>query len=140
MARKLRVYFNAALAPDRAALHAAIKGSGIRLTLDDAYAPFDTTGYLPCTLEGEDAGVDLRFDRDGDWPDTARALAAERGDRQAVAMLAWGGDPREQISAWLLAAALAQTAQGLILDAQRGQLVAADALVKQAKALAADSF
>lgn len=48
--------------PTRPALQEALAGLRFRLTLDEAYAPLESTGYLPCTLNGEDAGVDLRFE------------------------------------------------------------------------------
>lgn len=135
MARKLWIYFENALAPERTTLQARIRESGFKLTVDEAYAPMATVGYLPCTLDGEDAGVDVRFEADGDWPDSALALASERGTRAALLRLSWGGDPREALSAYVLAAAFAQAAQGLVLDPDAGQLVTREALLKKAQAL-----
>ncbi len=140
MARKLWLCFEAAQAPALNALQAQIRALGFKLTVDEGYAPFETAGYLPCTLEGEDAGVDLRFEADAPLPDAAAALEAERGARRAVARLSWGGDPREELSALVLAMAFAQLAQGLIVDPDKGQVVLPDVLMNKARALLADSF
>jgi hypothetical protein len=60
-ARALTAYLRRPDVPARAALQAAIKELKLPLALDDGYVPFETSGYLPCTLDGEDAGFDLRF-------------------------------------------------------------------------------
>ena len=96
MARTFHVYLEPSLVPARAAWQALIKQRGFSLTLDDGYEPFESSGYLPCTLEGEDAGVDLRFERD----------VADRGARSVRLTLRWGGDVREQLSALILAGTL----------------------------------
>jgi len=140
MARKLWLCLEATQAPALNALQAQIKAFGFKLTVDEGYAPFETSGYLPCTLEGEDAGVDLRFERDAPLPDAAQALEAERGARRAVAKLAWTGDPREELSALVLALAFAQLTQCMIVDPDKCQLVLTEALMKKARALLADSF
>ncbi len=140
MARKLLLCLQADQAPALAALQAHIKSLGFQLTVDEGYAPFEAAGYLPCTLEGEDAGVDLRWEQDAALPEAAQALEGERGARRALARLAWAGDPREELSALVLAAAIAQLAPGLIVDPDKGIALTPEALIKKAKALLADSF
>lgn len=61
MARARTAYLNRADVPDRAALQAALDAFKLKLVLDDGYVPLETSGYLPCTLHGEDAGFTLRF-------------------------------------------------------------------------------
>ncbi|MGJ4952001.1 hypothetical protein [Bradyrhizobium sp. HKCCYLS20291] len=61
MARVLTAYLKRTEVPTRTALQQAIAGLPFPLTLDDGYVPLETSGYLPCTLDGEDAGFDLRF-------------------------------------------------------------------------------
>lgn len=83
--------------PDREALQQAIAALDRPLALDAGEAPFATAGYLPCTLQGEDAGFDLRI---GETPDT--------GDGRAILLtLTWSGDPREEAAARIVCAALA---------------------------------
>ena len=62
MARSQTAYINRKDVPARADLQKAIDQLGFKVTLDHAYAPFKTSGYLPCTLDGEDAGFNMRFD------------------------------------------------------------------------------
>lgn len=140
MARTFHVYVDPAVLPDRAALQAAIKGLGFRLTLDEAYAPFEVAGYLPCTLEGEDAGVDMRFERDAGLPDSVAAQQLEQAARRAVMRLRWGGDPREQLSALIVAGALAQDFDALVIDPDKGTLLGAAALLRQARELVDEQF
>jgi hypothetical protein len=140
VARTLHAYLNAERMPALADLQAAIKRLGFKLTLDEAYAPFETNGYLPCTVEGEDAGVDMRFDRDASLPDTAQALAAEQGSRRAVMRLRWSGDAREHLSALIIAVALAQDFDALLIDPDKGTQAVPATLLKQARSLQEESF
>jgi hypothetical protein len=93
--------------PTRQALHDAIKGLRFRLTLDDTYVPFGCAGYVPCTLDGEDAGFDIKFSDSAGCLADMPQLQGQLGDRDAAVILRWGGDPRERISALIVAAVLA---------------------------------
>ena len=130
MARTLHVYLEPSCVPARGDLQAAIKRLGFSLTLDDGYEPYESHGYLPCTLEGEDAGVDLRFERD----------VAGQGARSVLLKLRWSGDVREHLSALILAAALADGFDGLALDPESGQEESRPALLKRAKSLHSENF
>lgn len=96
MARTYTAYLKRDQIPDRTALQAAIKSLGFKLTLEEDYAPFASSGYLPCTLDGEDAGLTLRFD-----------TSDEIAGKDSAVTLQWGGDPREQVSMMMIASALA---------------------------------
>jgi hypothetical protein len=61
-------------------------------------SPFETSGYLPCDLDGEDAGFDLRF----------KDVAADADGRNVALACKWGGDPREEAAAAIFCAALAR--------------------------------
>jgi len=126
--------------PERAALQAAIGHLGFDLQLDPGWAPYAAPGYLPCTLEGEDAGVDLRFDRDAALPAGAEGLAAQRGDRRTAVRLRWGGDVREQLAATLIAAALAEGFGAMVLAADAAGPLTPDALKAEARHLYARAF
>ena len=133
MARLLHVYLDPARVPAQADLQTAIRGLRFALTLDPGYVPLETQGYLPCTLEGEDAGVDLRFDSPAERP-------AEAGARATRITLRWGGDPREELTARMLAAAFAHDFDAWVIDPEEEVAQPADALLKQARRLHADHF
>jgi hypothetical protein len=107
MARALTAYLAREKVPARKPLQAAIDALGFPMKLDADYAPFETAGYLPCDLDGEDAGFDLRF--------KDVAAAATFGGRDVALALKWGGDPREEAAASLFCAALAKDFGALVL-------------------------
>lgn len=99
MARSLTAFLKRENVPERRQLQQVVDTFGVSLNLDDAYAPFAFAGYLPCTLDGEDAGFELRFGEADD--------AAPDG-RDATLSLKWTGDPREEAAACVVGAALAR--------------------------------
>ena len=121
MARTYTAYLNREQTPTLEALQAAIHALKFKLDVDEAYVPLQFSGYLPCTLDGEDAGVTIRFN-----PDTATE------GRDTAITLQWSGDPREQVSATMLAAVLAH-AFGASVDAPDGQGISAGRLVADAR-------
>lgn len=140
MARALHAYLEPERMPERAALQAAIKKLGFALTLDEAWVPFQTTDYLPCTLEGEDAGVYVRFARDAALPEAAAGHAAARGARSAEVQLRWGGDKREELAATIIAGALADTFDALVLEPDRGVRKSTSGLKAHARELHENTF
>jgi hypothetical protein len=133
MARRHVLYIIRADLPDRAAHQAAIDALKIKLTIDDGYAPFEHEGYLPCTLEGEDAGFDIRFaglDKSAALPP---ALASTIEERDATVSCKWSSDPREKIAAFAFGAALAQSFGALVHDPDADRLIDAATLLKQAR-------
>jgi hypothetical protein len=97
MARALTAFLNRDKVPARKPLQKTIDGLGFALKLDADYAPFETAGYLPCDLDGEDAGFDLRF----------KDVTADAEGREVAMACKWGGDPREEAAASIFCAALA---------------------------------
>ncbi|UFZ07511.1 hypothetical protein LQG66_14900 [Bradyrhizobium ontarionense] len=122
MARVLTAYLKRTDVPTRTALQQAIARLPFALTLDDAYQPLRTSGYLPCTLDGEDAGFDLRFSD----------VTEPRADARDVAMtFKWGGDPREEAAAFAVCAALAGNFGAIV---QRdGAALSTDHMLEQAQ-------
>jgi len=121
MARHYTVYLSRDSFPKRKELQAAINAMGFKLTLQEDYVPFVSSGYLPCTLDGEDAGFTLRFH-------TVEGMNGNDG----AATLQWGGDPREQASAIMVAAALASGFGAVVHDVDSHELNA-DALLAAAE-------
>jgi hypothetical protein len=110
MARTLTAYLKREDVPVRKALQQAIDKLAFQLKLDDGYAPFETSGYLPCTLDGEDAGFDLRFKEAG----ADGSNVSDMGARSTKISCKWGGDPREEASALIVCAALVNDFQALV--------------------------
>ena len=130
MARVLTAWIKRQDVPDRQALQKAIKALGVPLSLDEAYAPFETAGYLPCTLDGEDAGFDLRF-KQGQTP--APEILAQLNGRDVAMTCKWGGDPREDAAASLFCAALVKSFGALAQ--QDDAFITAEALLARAEAV-----
>jgi hypothetical protein len=140
MARTLHAYLEPGQMPDLPTLQAAIKQQGFKLVLDEAYAPCESSGYLPCTLEGEDAGVYMTFERDAALPEAAAALSAEQGARRALMRLKWSGDVREEMTAMVIAAVLVLGFDALVVEPDKGERQAGDKLLKKARQLQAENF
>lgn len=114
--------------PDRAQLLALIRAAGFRrLDIDPAWQPFAPPAYVPCTLEGEDAGFDLRFDT----PDGAPV--GTRHDTRIT--LRWSGDPREEAAATIVCAVLAAGAGARVHTGLPAQARSAEQLAARARSL-----
>jgi hypothetical protein len=128
VARELSAYLSRAKVPERRPLQQAIGTLKLPLKLDGDYVPFETSGYLPCTLDGEDAGFDLRFS------DVATDVAStlKLGERDIALNLKWGGDPREEAAALIFCSALANGFDAVV---QAGEPLSVKELVTKAKGL-----
>ncbi|QXX75845.1 hypothetical protein [Methylovirgula sp. HY1] len=117
--------------PARKALQQAVDSLKLKLSLDDAYVPFETSGYVPCTFDGEDAGFDMRFQ------DVEANLRARVGDKDVAIAFRWGGDPREEASVLIVCAALAKNFGALVYEPDTDVLHATDEVVAKARKAAA---
>jgi len=124
MAKSYIAYLERNRVPDRQALQAALKALRFPLTVDDA---------LPCTLDGEDAGVDILFSDSATQLAGHPQLQAAVGARDTAIMLRWGGDPRERTSALMLAAALAHSFDAQVQRQQDDTMLAPEALLIEAR-------
>lgn len=131
MARAQTAFLNRKDVPARAALQAAIDALGFKLTLDESYAPFETAGYLSCTLDGEDAGFDIRF-RDV-TADLSPALKAGIAGRDVAISFRWSGDPREQLAALGVCAALAGKFGAVVHEPDTDALLSFEQLMARAR-------
>lgn len=131
MARALTAYLQSEKVPARKPLQQAIDALKFPLTVDDTYVPFETSGYLPCTLDGEDAGFDLRFKEPVKLPPEVQEKV---GTRDSALALKWGGDPREAAAALMVCAALAKSFDALVEEGDAGTFLSCDELVERARA------
>ena len=125
MARALTAFLPRAKVPARKPLQQAIDALGLALKLDSDYAAFETAGYLPCDLDGEDAGFDLRF----------KEVEPDADGRDIALACKWGGDPREEAAAAIVCAALAKDF-GAIVRQDEAEISHEALLAKAKKALA----
>lgn len=91
--------------PARTALQAALKALGFKLRLEEEFVPSAASAYLPCTLNGEDAGFTLRLDG-----------CAEITGKDVALILQWSSDPRERVAVLMVAAALAHDFDAVVHD------------------------
>ncbi len=133
MPRTQTVFLDRKDAPSRKDLQQAIDGLKFKLALDDSYAPFKISGYLPCTLEGEDAGFDMRFQEVEADLSRFPALQAEIGARDAAIVFKWSGDIREFASAMIVGAALARNFGAIVHDPDADSLQSAEDLIEKAR-------
>lgn len=131
MARTMTAFLTRKDVPARKALQAAIDALGFKVTLDDAYAPFETKGYLPCTLDGEDAGFDIRF-RDV-AADLSPTLKAGIAGRDVAMEFRWSGDPREQLAALGVCVALVKQFGAIVQEPDTDVLLSFDQLMARAR-------
>ena len=124
MARTLSAFLDRDKVPARKPPQLAIDALGFALKLDADYAPFETVGYLPCDLDGEDAGFDLRF----------KPMAPDAEGRDTALACKWGGDPREEAAASIFCAALAKNVGALVREGE-AEIGAVALLAKAKKAL-----
>jgi hypothetical protein len=134
MPRSLTVYLNAADVPTRKVLQTAIDQLKFRLTLDEAYTPFEMAGYLPCILDGEDAGFDMWFKNRRSEFEVPPALQPQIGGRDVAILCKWGGDPREAASALIVCAALVKDFDAVVQEGKGDTLLSSDQLLAKAKA------
>lgn len=127
MAEAYTVLTARSLVPTLSELHGVLKSLKFKLTVDEAYTPFETSGYLPCTINGEDGGINIAFDSAADvLADPSVANLPEAID--TAIRLKSGGDPREDVCVLMIAAALAQSNSTVAFGPSRspvsaGQLV-----------------
>lgn len=124
MARTYIVKMKQEAFPLRGALQAAIKALGYPLTLEDDYVPFASSGYLPCTLDGEDAGFIIRF------------ISNDIAGEDATISLQWSGDPREKATVLIVATALASSFNATVLDENNEILALTELTASTKKSLA----
>ena len=132
MAKVQTAYLKREHIPSRTALQDAIKHLRFKLMLDECYTPFECTGYIPCTLDDEDAGVDIKFGAT-DFSALAPTIKVVIGDRDTTMTIRPGADPREIVSAAIIAATLANSFEALFQNQGDDALENAEALLKSAR-------
>ena len=132
MTRAQIAYLDRKNVPARKPLQEAVDRLAFKVVLDDSYVPFETAGYLPCTLDGEDAGFEINFQQVA--TDLSPALKSSIGDRDTAIAFRWASDPREQLAALTVCAALVKQCGAVVLDPDSDTLLSFDQLLAKARA------
>lgn len=119
--------------PGRRDLQQAVDALGFKVTLDDTYAPLKSSGYLPCTFDGEDSGFTIKFLEVDAAAERPEALKTALGDRDVEIAFHWSGDPREVVCAMAVGAALTKSFGAIVYDAGDNALLSGDDLVAKAR-------
>ncbi len=134
MPRTITVYLKSTDVPKRKALQKAVDELKFGLMVDEAYMPFEMAGYLPCILNGEDAGFDMWFKNRRSEFEVPAALEPQIGERDVAILCKWGGDPREVASAMIVCAALVKSFNAVARDGKGDTLLSYNQLLAKAKA------
>ena len=136
MPRAITVYLKSTDVPKRKALQEAVDNLklGALIRLDEAYMPFEMAGYLPCILNGEDAGFDMWFKNRPSEFTVSPALQSQIGDRGVAILCKWGGDSREAASALIVCAALVKYFDAIAQEGNGDTLLSSEQLLAKANA------
>lgn len=133
MARAQSAFVSRKDVPARGDLQRALDALKLKVALDDTYVPFKSSGYLPCTIDGEDAGFDIKFqdlDPSVTRPDDVQACLR---DKDVEIAFRWAGDPREAACALAVGAALARDFGAIVVGEGGSSPYSTEALIAKAR-------
>ncbi|HLW63827.1 MAG TPA: hypothetical protein VKS79_00820 [Gemmataceae bacterium] len=104
MANEQFAFLKSGSVPTRDQWQQAIDRAGFDLKLDPKFEPHANVGFVPCTLNGGDSGVEMYFD---DSTEFIEEFAAIAGDRDCCISFRWGGSMQECACAMIASFALA---------------------------------
>lgn len=126
------------MVPTHSELQAAIDGSGFDLKLDSFYVPFESSGFHPCILNGEESGFEVYWQPITDilsaWPE----LEAPTGSRDTSLTFIWHGDMSECACVLIVSAALAKAFDAVVFYQDDAILYTTDQLIEEANAVLGD--
>ncbi len=91
--------------PSRAAWQVAINACGFDFQLDEELTPFEDSGFLPCKLNGADAGFEIYYDGSAELLEEFADIA---DGRDYCIAFRWGGNMAECASVLIASYALAR--------------------------------
>ncbi len=101
-------YLNRRAVPTYQALQTSIDSLGFDCKLDASYTPFQSSGFLPCLLEGRSSGFEIYFESAASQLQNFPHLEQHVGEREAAVTFRWGGSMHECACALIVSAALAK--------------------------------
>lgn len=118
--------------PDRELLQAAIDSLGFDCKVDASYVPFESTGFLTCTLNGNGSGFEIFFEPSAEALNEFPELAEAVGSREIGITFRWGGDMAECACVLIVSAALAKSFGAVVHYQDDNLLYSAEQLVEEA--------
>jgi hypothetical protein len=118
--------------PDRARLEEVVRGIGFDLSIDECYQPFESSGFLPCTLKGKASGFEIYFDSTEDVVQSFPHLKEEVGNRDCSITFRWGSDMSECACVLIVSAALAKSFGAVVHYQDDDLLYSAEQLIDDA--------
>lgn len=119
--------------PDRASMQNAIDAIGFNMKIDESYEPFGSSGFLPCTLNGQPSGVEIFWEPLHDilaaWPNL-KELVAERDSAMTFVL---HSDMSELVCALVLSAALCISFGAVSFYQDDNTLSSASELIEEAR-------
>ena len=112
MSMSLFAILNKTDVPEVKDWQAEIDDAGFDLKLDSRLVPYETSGFLPCTLFGDDAGFEIGYEGVEELPETLRCLAE---GRDVCISFGWSSSLLEGASAMTAAYALAMERDAVVL-------------------------
>jgi hypothetical protein len=93
--------------PDRASLQASIDALGFDLKLHPDFTPFDDSGFLPFTLNGEEGpGYEIYYEETKDVAKGDERLLALAGDRDHCISMVWRSSLKDLACVMVVSCAL----------------------------------
>ncbi len=132
MSRSQSAFLDRKDVPGRSDLQKAVDAQGFKVTLDDTYVPLKSSGYLPCTFDGEDSGFTIKFLEVDPAAEHPEPLKSALGARDVEIAFNWSGDPREVCCAMAVGAALSKSFGAIVFDTGDKVLVSGDELLAKA--------
>lgn len=133
MALEQTAYLQHEAVPERAALQAAVDALGFDLKIDESYAPFRSSGFLPCMLKGKLSGFEIYFDEAAATLAVCPHLASAVGSRDTAVGFRWGGRFEELVCVLMISVVLAGTFGAVVHYHEDDILYSADQLVDELK-------
>jgi hypothetical protein len=119
--------------PSRAEWQAAIAHLGFDLQLDLELKPFESSGFLPCTLAGKQSGFEIYYEPADEIVKAYPHLKEKTGSRHYSISFRWGGDMAEGACVMIASAALAKSFDAVLYYPDDDLLYSSDDLVRDAK-------
>ena len=93
--------------PDLKSLEASIKALEFNLTLHESYVPFESSGLLPCVLNGEDGlGFEIGFQDSAEVIDGEDPLASIASGKECCISMVWRSSMKDLACVMIVSCAL----------------------------------
>jgi hypothetical protein len=125
--------------PNKTTLQEAVQSFGFKCEIDEFYQPFECSGFLPITLNGQHAGFEIDFASAEELLARLPDLRPQVGGRDSTVSFRWSSDSAECACALIVAAALARVVDAVVYYRDGGVFYTAERLIDDGKKLLSES-